>query len=174
MEDPGLLIADTVRSFVGCRPAFDLESLAKLCARDVDDLPTVSRWLQDDHFSTCAFFALGIWRHCGVNHPILERPYKTGMAMAWCLKIAADLGALVVAHPNGMTPPVGALLHYATQSKNNDHVEFCLSEPDEHGLIDHAGGGRSNHEITLGHDTWKWSFGRPLQNWVDPVRLLSL
>jgi len=158
----------TVRSFVGCSLSNRRDELAQLVCFPGDD-PA-----QDVLIPTnCAMFALGIWRACGVNHELLLGPYKIGMAMAWVLQIARDYGALVRATSTIECPPPGALMHYANDGKNNDHVEFCLSEPNSLRQIEHAGGGRTNNAITMGTGMWSWNYGRPLQHWVDPVKLFE-
>jgi hypothetical protein len=171
MQDNQRRIISAVQSYIGCSSKTRVDELAVLCARGVDNPKTVKSWLQMPGFSNCAFFALGIWHACGVNHPLLSTPYETGKAMAWVLKIATELGALMKYHPDQGAPPPGALLHYATRGKNNDHVEFVIGE-ESHGKVPHAGGGRANCLIGSGLDSWSWNYGRPLQSWIDPLKLL--
>jgi hypothetical protein len=54
-------------------------------------------------------------------------------------------------------------MHYGTRGVNNDHAEWLLSEPDEHG-----GAGRTNNAVSIGHGDPHWSLGRPLIEWMDP------
>ncbi len=162
------LIVDTVRSYIGCSLIHRCDELAELVCFPGDNES------EDVRIKTnCAMFALGIWRKIGVEHPLLDGQYKSGMAMAWVLQIARDNGALVRATSSIDTPPPGALMHYANEGHNNDHVEFCLSEPNSLRQIDHAGGGRAGNLIGAGTGPWSWNYGRPLQHWVDPDKLLE-
>ena len=161
-----MIFDNTVRLYVGCSLLVRRDQLAALVCFPGDDPH------QDVQIKTnCAMFALGIWRVCGVQHPLLKGKYKSGMAMAWVLQIASDLEALRRTQ-SGDIPPPGALMHYSTPGKNNDHVEFCLSAPDAQGQIQHAGGGRTNNAISAGVGLIGWNYGRPLQHWVDPSTLL--
>lgn len=162
------VIVNSVRDFVGCSLDHRREELAELVNFPGDD-PEQSVRIK----TNCAMFALGIWRKVGVQHPLLSGRYNNGMAMAWVLKIARDKGALVRATSTIEVPPPGALMHYANQGRNNDHVEFCLSEPNSLRQIEHAGGGRTNNAILSGVGPWSWNYGRPLQHWIDPVKLLE-
>jgi hypothetical protein len=68
-------------------------------------------------------------------------------------------------------PPAGALLHYGTPGKNNDHMEWLLSEIAPSGAADTGGGGRANNAITAGRQAIAWNNGRPLLHWFDPDKL---
>jgi hypothetical protein len=160
-------VVDTVREYVGCSLLYRRDELAALICFPGDD-PRQEVQIK----TNCAMFTLGVWRVCGVQHPLLKGKYKSGMAVAWVLQIASDLDALRHAKPGDILPP-GASLHYATKGKNNDHVEFCLSAPDARGNIQHAGGGRTNNAISAGVGFINWNYGRPLQHWVDPSMLLN-
>lgn len=162
------IIVDTVRSYVGCSLKSRRDELAELICFPGDDAEI------DVQIKTnCAMFALGVWRKCGVQHELLDGRYHIGMAMAWVLQIAHSKDALIVASKDLDMVPPGALMHYATHGYNNDHVEFCLSEPNSLRQIEHAGGGRSDNLIGTGIGPWSWNYGRPLQHWVDPDRLLE-
>lgn len=162
------LIVETVRSYIGCSLKSRCDDLAELVCFPGDEES------QDVRIKTnCAMFALGVWRKVGVPHELLSDRYKNGMAMAWVLKIARDRDALVRATSTIQAPPPGALLHYAHEGRNNDHVEFCLSEPNSLHQIEHAGGGRADNLIGAGVGPWSWNYGRPLQHWVDPDKLLD-
>lgn len=162
------LIVDAVNRYVGCSLSSRRDELAELVCFPGDN-PALDVAIK----TNCAMFALGIWRAVGVEHELLQGKYHNGMAMAWVLQIARDKGALVRATGTLETPPPGALMHYANEGHNNDHVEFCLSEPNALRQIEHAGGGRTDNAITSGTGPWSWNYGRPLQHWVDPDRLLE-
>lgn len=140
--------------------------LRALLSRNVNDPNT----LLDARVSTCGLFALAVWHGVHVEHKFVDAPYVTGMAIAWLDTIAKDLGAVRSPVHDGPPTP-GALLHYYTRGKNDDHVEFLLSDVTElHGtmwLAHHGGGGRADCGIGLGHSDIKWSSGRPLQAWFD-------
>jgi hypothetical protein len=160
-------IVEIVKEYIGDSLLNNKEHLALLIARDVDDPNNVVQIK-----TNCGLFALGVWCKAGVQHKLLDTKYKNGMAIAWVRKIAIDKKALRNYKKDG--PPVaGALLHYYTQGKNNNHVEFLLEDPDEKMVAFHAGGGRANNEIGSGTGNIAWSSGRPLMEWIDPVALLE-
>ena len=168
MDEYQQRIVDIVNSYVGCSLSNRRDELAELICFPGDD-PA-----QDVLKKTnCAMFALAVWRKAGVQHELLAGPYKLGMAMAWVLQIARDKQALVRATSTIEVPPPGALMHYANEGRNNDHVEFCLSEPNSLRQIEHAGGGRSDNAIGAAVGMWSWNYGRPLQHWVDATKLLE-
>jgi hypothetical protein len=175
-EAPGDKLARLVRPYVGSSLLTRRYELGLLIARGVDKPEAVVTIA-----TNCAMFALGILAKAGANHDLLDAPYVDQMAMAWVLKIARDLGALVTCKPGAPLPPLkpGTLLHYHTAGKNDDHVEWLLGTPDPatH-KADHAGGGRPQNAITLvtagapnNAGLISWNFGRPLESYVDPDKL---
>ena len=69
-------------------------------------------------------------------------------------------------------PKAGSLLHYFTPGKNDNHVEWLLSDMDDQGCAEHGGGGRTDNAITVGSGDVTVNYGRPLQEWLDPDMLL--
>lgn len=174
------VIVNSVRDFVGCSGLKRVNELAELIARGVDDpkqfahdLALTKDELGTPRVSNCALFALGIMHRVGVPHPLLSGKYQQGMAMSWVLTIGRERCALHVPGKDEPCPPAGAILHYGTPGKFNDHIEFCLGDPDEQGLVDHGGGGRLHNAIDESHGVWRKNSGRPLLHWIDPVKLLE-
>lgn len=173
-ESPGQKLARIVRSYAGCSMSFRADDLGALVARGVDDPNVVI------HVTTnCGMFALGVMAQAGVNSPILDRKYVTGMAIAWLREIGLKLGALLqYTGPHGPQPKLGALLRYNTAGKNDDHVEWMLSDIDAGGHAEHGGGGRTNNAITVcaadapnNAGLVTWNYGRPLVEFWDPDKL---
>src|SRR6266404_6924537 len=137
---PGETAADKivriVNSYVGCSLSNRREDLGKLVARGVDD-PNVVVTIT----TNCGTSALGILGIVGAQDPLLDKKYVNGMAIAWVRQIAINLKALVkYTGKNGPQPKRGDLMHYFTQGKNDNHVEWCLSDIDENGIAEHGGG----------------------------------
>jgi hypothetical protein len=166
MNQSNEILVTLVRKYVGCSLLNRKDELGVLVARGVD-APNKVVGIK----TNCATFALGIMHEAGVVHPLLEKPYVLGMAVAWVRTIGKDLKALTKYTKDTVLPP-GALLHYYTPGKNNNHVEWLLSEVAPNKIADHAGGGRSNNAVTLEHGSIDYSAGRPLQEWLDPRFLL--
>jgi hypothetical protein len=163
-SEQGKAIASLVRRYVGCSLKNRTDELAQLVARGVDDPKQVVLIK-----TNCGMFALGILAKIGVQHPLLANTYKSGMAIAWLLQIANDKGALRTLKDG--VPTEGALLHYGTPGKNNDHVEFLLADPSPTFQAEHAGGGRADNLVDIGTSDIRTSMGRPLLHWVDPSKL---
>jgi hypothetical protein len=164
-ESPGDKLCRIVRSYVGCSLKVRRSELAALVARGVDDpesVVTIS--------TNCGMFALGVMAEAGVDDPLLDRKYVTGMAIAWLRQIGLNRKALVrYTGPHGPQPSAGSLLRYETPSKNDDHVEWLLSSLDAQGGGSHAGGGRPDNAITLvERGIVTSSLGRPLVEFWDP------
>jgi hypothetical protein len=160
-------IVDSVRSLIGASLNERCDELCQLIGRGVDD----GRSHLSSKVSDCGLFALGIWKAVGIDHELLGTSYVTGMAIAWVVKIATEKNAVRHVKQDGLPVP-GALMHYySPRPSQNDHVEFCLSEPTP--MANHAGGGRAN--CAIGEDTGNilWNCGRPLQCWYDPEALLA-
>lgn len=166
-ESAGDKLIRTIKKYVGCSLSSRRDELGKLVARGVDKpeaVVTIS--------TNCATTALGVMAEAGVKHPLLSKPYVSGMAVSWVRQIGLDLGALVkYTGPNGPQPKVGSLLRYNTAGTNNDHVEWLLSPIDAKGEADHAGGGRSNNAVTQDHGNVLTSWNRPLVEFWDPDKL---
>lgn len=165
IPEHGQLIADLVKSFVGCSLDDRRAELGQLVCRDVDDPEQAVQWT-----TNCGTFALGIWHAAGVQHALLDTPYKVEKAIAWILSIAHSLRA--VRYPRRDGPPsMGSLMHYWLsdgKGTKSHHVEFCLEIPDMVTWVsNHAGGGRPRNLIGLGHSDVRWNAGRPLQCWYD-------
>src|ERR1700748_1464555 len=168
---PGESAADKivrlVNGYVGCSLSERKEDLAKLIARGVDD-PNIVVTIS----TNCGMFSLGILALAGAQDPLLDKKYVSGMAIAWIRQIAINLGALVkYTGKNGQQPKRGDLMHYFTNGKNDNHVEWCLSDPDENGIAEHGGGGRSNNAITKSTSTIYTNYYRPLEEFIDCDKL---
>jgi len=170
-ESPGQKLARIVRHYVGCSLSSRADELGRLVARGVDDPARVVQIR-----TNCGLFALGVMAEAGVDDPILDRKYYDGAAIGWLRQIGLNRKALVkYAGPTGPQPQIGALLRYNTAGKNDDHVEWLLSDVDAHGYAEHAGGGRTNNAITLvgpqapnSAGLVTWNYGRPLVEFWDP------
>lgn len=168
-ETPGQKISRIVRKYVGCSLSERVDELGALVARGVDDPKSVVGIK-----TNCGMFALGVLAEAGAQHAMLDHKYVSGMAIAWVIQIARDLEALVAVPnplPVGFKIPQGALLHYGTPGKNNDHVEWLLSEVAPSGAADTGGGGRLNNAITAGRGIVARNANRPLLHYVDPNKL---
>lgn len=147
-----------VRRYEGDSLSSGRSALGVLVARGVDD-PEAVVGIK----TNCATFALGVLWAVGVRHPLLRKPYVDGMAFAWLDQIGRDFNAW-----RGLdeAPIKGAILWYRTEGRNDDHAEFFLSPPDEHG-----GGGRVDNAIAIIRSDISTSSGRPLYQWLDPQAL---
>ncbi len=162
------LIIGTVRDYVGCSLSNRRDELAELVCAPGDDPEQAVRIT-----TNCGMFALGVWRHCQIDHELLRCPYKSGMAIDWVLQIARDKGALVRYSASGAAPAAGSLLHWANDGKPNDHVAFCISDPDDTRQVELAGGGAADNAITSKRGPWSWNWGRPLQHVIDCSLLMK-
>jgi hypothetical protein len=169
-------VVQWVQLFVGCSLDERTDELARLV--DFPGGPPASEEVKIK--TNCAMFVLGIWRQCGCVHPFLTHPYHNGMAMAWVLEIARQCKALHLPH-DGTTPQMGDVCHYATPPKpglaprNDDHVEFLLTNPSEHRLALHAGGGRARNAITesVVAEDYTMNHWRPLRHWIDTTLVIG-
>lgn len=159
-ELPGSCIVRIVRHYVGCSLHARRDELGVLVGRGVD-APESVVGVQ----TNCAMFALGVLAAAGCPHPLLRTSYKVGMAFSWLVEIGDHYGAWRVAVASEI-PPAGAVLWYRIDGTNDDHAEFMLEAPDEHG-----GGGRPDNAITSGRGNVHASMGRPLYRWLEPAAL---
>jgi hypothetical protein len=166
MSKAGETLIEIVRKYIGCSLHIRKDDLADLICRGVDD-PAQSVLIK----TNCGMFALGVMCEAGVAHDLLSQKYKSGMAIAWVRSIGKDMKALQK-YSKTNVPPAGALLHYYTAGKNDNHVEWLLSDIDDQGCAEHGGGGRTDNAITVGTGNVLWNYGRPLQEWLDPEMLL--
>lgn len=164
-ESPGEKLARIVRSYAGCSLDHRVAELGKLVARGVDEPGRVVRVK-----TNCGMFSLGVMAEAGVDDPLLDTPYVNGEAIAWLRRIGFNRKALVsYTGARGPQPRLGALLRYNTAGKNDDHVEWLLSEVDAVGQAVHGGGGRTNNAITIAAKSIiAWNYGRPLVEFWDP------
>jgi len=162
-------IVTLIRKYVGCSLGCRESELFSLVGRGVDD----AQGYLSPKVSDCGLVALGIWHLAGVDHELVNKPYQNGMAITWLVHVANDLQAIRYPRRDGL-PRAGALMHYYRPRPSiDDHVEFCLSTPDEQsGMALHAGGGRAFCAIAEGSSDVRWSSGRPLQCWYDADALL--
>lgn len=162
-ERPGDRLVRIFRTYVGCSLDVRRGELARLVARGVDD-PAIAVTIR----TNCATSALGVMALAGVKHPLLNRRYVNGLAVAWTRKIGLDLGALVSFHVGGPLPKRGSLMRYHTAGKNDDHVEWLLEDVGIDSRVLHGGGGRPNNALTESRGVITWNMGRPLVEWWDP------
>jgi hypothetical protein len=169
MTPAQIAVTELVQEWLGASLRHDCEKLCTFIGRGCTPNP---RGLLNEKISNCGLFALAVWHAAGVKSPLLDEPYRIGMAIAWIERIATSLGA--VRHPKDGLPTAGSLMHYySKRPSTNDHVEFCLEEPDqETGVALHGGGGRAHCEIDSLVSDVRWSSGRPLQHWYDIAALL--
>lgn len=166
-ESPADKIVRTVNSYIGCSLSNRRDDLGKLVARGVDDPNQVVTIT-----TNCGTSALGILAIVGAQDSILNKKYVNGMAIAWVRQIGINLDALVkYTGKNGPQPKRGDLLHYYDDGKNNNHVEWCLSDLDENGVAEHGGGGRPNNAITKSTSSIYTNYYRPLKEFIDCDKL---
>ena len=166
MANSGDTFVELINKYIGCSLLARKDDLATLVCRGVDN-PAQSVLIK----TNCGMFSLGIMCEAGVQHDLLKQPYKSGMAIAWLRTIGTDLKALSK-YSSARAPTAGSLLHYYTPGKNDNHVEWLLSDMDDQGCAVHAGGGRSNNAITSSSGDVLTNYYRPLQEWLDPDMLL--
>ena len=160
-------IVSIVKSYVGNSLLHNREDLAILIARQVDDANQIVQVT-----TNCGLFTLGVWWAVGVQHELLTRKYKSGMAIAWVRSIAIDKKALRK-YPDDGNPIAGAALHYYTPGKNDNHIEHLLSNPNGNMICEHGGGGRPNNAITSSASDIRTNYYRQLREWIDPIALLE-
>ncbi len=169
-ETPGDHCARIVRAVAGCSLDHLPDKLADIYLLQEPDRDTaveVSRLATNCGTSMRAVYALA-----GCTHTLITRPYRIRKAVAWVLGAATELGALLPASSWRKCGP-GWGLWYGTPGKNDDHVEWCLSDVDAQGVALHGGGGRARNAITIGGPrTIMWSTGRPLRGVIDPGAML--
>ena len=164
-EDSGARVDRVVRIYAGCSLSVRRDDLAALVGRGVDDESMVT-WE-----TNCLTFALGVIAACGSDVAELHEHIPNGreaVALDPLVKRAGGWAPYVAGQP----VKTGSLMHYrsvpyrvnaAGETVYDDHYEFKLMAPDEHG-----GGGRANNEITVEHGDWPHSVGRPLHEVLDP------
>ena len=69
--------------------------------------------------STCALAVLGMWRLYGVDHDVLWKPYKTGMAVANVVTVAKHFNAWM---PADTVPIAGDVALIGGQGGGNEHI----------------------------------------------------
>jgi len=165
-ESPGQRLARIAYSHVGCSLKNRRDELGKLVARGVDSPEKVVTIT-----TNCGTSALGVMAQAGVRDAILNKPYQSGMAIAWLRAIGQRTGALQKYSRSGPQPKIGSLMRYNTAGKNDDHVEWLLSDVGNNGVAHHCGGGKANNAITEATGNITVSFNRPLVEWWDPDKL---
>jgi len=158
-ESGGQRIARITRFYVGCSLYQRFNDLAALVGRGVDDV-SVATWT-----SNCCMFALGVLSAAGLTYPPLQAPSKNGQAFVLLEALGNFFNAWRTPAVSEVIP-VGALLWYRTEGKDDDHVEVMLTPPDEHG-----GAGRRDNGVSLVRSDVHTSEGRPLYRWLDPDAL---
>lgn len=168
-EPPLTYVQSQVLQCVSFYQGFSLHNhaleLREFIARGVDN----PAGILDKHVSDCGLFALAVWHAIGVNDAIVDKPYQSGMAISWLLHIAKVHGALRTPKANGF-PSVGSLLYYETRGENDDHVTFSTKAvvfSRAQWLGETIGGGGTDCAIGKSSGNILWSWGRPLQAWID-------
>ena len=131
--------------------------------------------------TNCAMFVCGIWRELGCLNELLYHQYVSGEALTWVLEIAREADALHVHRSDGPRPQRGDVLHWATPPKPgvkpvyNDHVAFLTIDPDEHRMVQRAGGGAADNLITETTvlENYTVDHQRPLRHWIDTQKVLG-
>jgi hypothetical protein len=170
-------IVQSVRGFVGLSIHHDPNGeLARLV-----DFPGGAPPEQEVQIKTnCAMFACGMLRWLGCTHPLLQHEYVNGMAMTWLIEIARDMNALHL--PGDRTRPLrGDICHWATppapgqKPRNDDHVAFLVTNPNEARMVLRAGGGATDNLITetTFPENYTVDHWRPLRHWIDVVKVLG-
>jgi hypothetical protein len=158
-ECAGDRIVRVVRYYAGASLSSRRPELAALIGRGIDDESMVALK------TNCATFACGVLYAAGCRFESLCRPIKIGMSFATLVDLGGRMGAWrdpAVAGP----PKPGAVMWYEIAGTDDDHAEFHLAPPDEHG-----GGGRADNAITIGDSPEAMSWGRPMHRWLDPDAL---
>lgn len=176
-ETPGAHIARIVRGVAGCSLDHDADKLAALFMVNEPDAATAKR--VSTYATNCGTSMRQVYALAGCDHVLIRCPYKIGAAVSWVLTAARAKGALLPPSRWREAGP-GWGLWYGTPAakgkspRNDDHMEWCLAVPDEHGVALHGGGGRAKNAITLaGPNDIRWSSGRPLRGLIDPERMMA-
>ena len=169
-ESPGAHVARIVRALDGLSLVSHADKLAELFG--VNEPSEARARLASQIRTNCATIMRCVWALAGCTDVLIVEPYQSGLAVAWDLQAARELGALRPASEWESLGP-GWGLHYASVGQNNDHVEFCLTSPDGFGNAEHGGGGRAQNAITIERGYVRWSLGRPLVHIIDPDRMVS-
>jgi hypothetical protein len=157
-------VVQCVTFYIGASLDNREDELRRFIARGVDDPATIL----NKHVSDCGLFALAVWYAVDVQDTVLGEKYQIGKAIEWLVEIAARHNAVRHIMKDG-PPTVGALMHYYTHGKNDNHVEFLLSPPvkNKGWIAEHGGGGRADCGIGSSTSDILWNVGRPLQEWYD-------
>jgi len=153
-------IATIVGHFVGCSLDNRKDELAQLVARGVDDPNQIVQVA-----TNCGTFSLGILWKLGIKHPILEKKYVSGMAIADLITIGHDLKCMHAF--DGKTFPTQGCLILYHMNGNDYHAEWFLTDPDDKHVAIHAGGGRSRNAVTASTSDIRWNVGRQIWQWLD-------
>ena len=166
-ESAGQHVARIVRALVGVSLVHDHDKLVDLFrVNERDDRAAIVASMR----TNCGTFMREVWALAGCDESLILCPYVVGMAVSWDLEAARRLGALVQGSEWRQIRE-GWGLWYQTGDHNDSHMEFSLGAPDEHGVCDHAGGGRPDNAITLTRGDIRWSCGRPLRAIIDPDKM---
>jgi hypothetical protein len=94
-DDVRARIVALARSYVGCscRTREGRERYLELVAGPGDTDSAMVGYLTAPKTSGCGLTVRGLWRRCGLRHPLLEARYRPGMAMSDVQMIAREAGA---------------------------------------------------------------------------------
>lgn len=148
-------------SYVGvsCRTKEGRERYLELVAGPGDTDAAMLGYLTAPKTSGCGLTVRGLWRRCGLRHPLLEARYRPGMAMSDVQMIAREAGAWRV-NPAVLPRPGDAVL---IDRPAGGHLYTCTEiGPGPVCTIDSVDGGASDggaQAIAARHRVWTLGAG---------------
>jgi hypothetical protein len=160
-ESPGARIARIVKFYADCSIHQRFDELAALIGRGVDST-SVALWQ-----TNCGTFALGVLSAAGVDFLALRVPLVNGREFGVIEAIGDHFAAWRMPAVSELIPSGALLWYHRDDGKNQDHAEFMLTPPDEHG-----GAGRQDNGVSSStSDVHVSALGVPLYRYLDPDAL---
>ena len=80
--------------------------------------------------SSCALFIRSLWWFFGLDHPLYEKPYRSGLAVVDVLKIAKDNGAYIPGWTLSASryPRAGDVFYLSQDSGKQEHFGLIINE----------------------------------------------
>lgn len=128
MKTRGEIIADVAKRFIGVGTSHDTDEYLMVMAGPGDQTARMKMYFLAGP-STCALFARGVWRLCGVDNPILLDTYKIGQAVSDIQAISSHYGAWQRYNVDALPPKQGDVWIIDSTHNSNPHVGICVSEP---------------------------------------------